>query len=134
MRLEHRGGMSSDGKTGDGAGILIDIPHIFFKKNCKFSLPDFRKYAVGMFFLPPKENQYFYCKKIFEQNIKKQNLEILGWRKVPVNSEVLGSIAKSSEPIMEQVFIKKPKEITENIFQSQIIRCPQNHRTQHKKF
>lgn len=120
VRLEHRGGVSSDGKTGDGAGILIDIPHTFFKRKCDFALPEFRNYAVGMFFLPQKNNQYLYCKNEFEKNIEKQKLEILGWRKVPVNSNVLGSIAKNSEPIIEQVFIKKPKEITENIFRAKL--------------
>ena len=53
--LEHRGAVSSDGRTGDGAGILIEIPDNFFKKECKFNLPEFKDYAVGMVFLPPKK-------------------------------------------------------------------------------
>ena len=53
IKLEHRGAVSSDGKTGDGAGILIDIPHEFFVKNTSFNLPEAREYAVGMTFLPP---------------------------------------------------------------------------------
>ena len=55
-KLEHRGAVSSDGKTGDGAGILIDIPHDFFVKNCEFNLPKFGEYAVSNVFLPQKEN------------------------------------------------------------------------------
>ena len=56
-KLEHRGAVSSDGKTGDGAGILIDIPHAFFKDTCSFELPEAGEYAVGNVFLPQKENQ-----------------------------------------------------------------------------
>ena len=57
IKLEHRGAVSSDGKTGDGAGILIDIPHEFFVKNTSFDLPEAREYAVGMTFLPQSNNQ-----------------------------------------------------------------------------
>ena len=120
VKLEHRGGISADGKTGDGAGILIDIPHSFFKRVCNFKLPKFRHYAVGMVFLPKRENQYKYCKDIFEKNIKEQNLQILGWRKVPVNNAVLGNIAKSSEPNIEQIFVKKPAETQEPIFRAKL--------------
>ena len=59
-KLEHRGAVSSDGKTGDGAGILIDIPYDFFKENCDFDLPEARAYAMGNVFLPQKENQRGY--------------------------------------------------------------------------
>ena len=57
VKLEHRGAVSADGKTGDGAGILIDIPHDFLKQVCDFSLPEPTTYAMGMVFLPSKENQ-----------------------------------------------------------------------------
>ena len=105
--LEHRGAVSSDGRTGDGAGILIEIPNNFFKKECKFELPEFKEYAVGMVFLPPKKNQLNYCVDIFEQEIKRQGLNILGWRDVPVNSKVVGAIASQSQPNIKQVFIGK---------------------------
>jgi len=107
--LEHRGAVSSDGRTGDGAGILIEIPHDFFKKQCDFNLPKANEYAVGMVFLPNKINQSNYCIKIFEDEIKKQELEIIGWRDVPVNSKVVGSIASKTQPTIKQVFIK-PKD------------------------
>ena len=90
--LEHRGAVSSDGKTGDGAGILIEIPHDFFVKQCNFNLPESYEYAVGMVFLPQKINQLNYCIDIFEKEIEKQGLNVLGWRNVPVNSKVVGSI------------------------------------------
>ena len=105
--LEHRGAVSSDGRTGDGAGILIQIPHEFFVKECDFEIPDPTEYAVGMLFLPQKVNQSNFCIKIFEDEINKQNLKIIGWRDVPVNSKVVGSIAAKSQPIIKQVFIGK---------------------------
>ncbi|MGB1113500.1 MAG: glutamate synthase large subunit [Flavobacteriaceae bacterium] len=104
-KLEHRGAVSADGKTGDGAGILIEIPHDFLVTQCDFKLPALHEYAVGMVFLPRKENQRTYCIGVFESEIKKQGLDILGWRKVPVNREVVGSIAAQTEPSIMQVFI-----------------------------
>ena len=105
VRLEHRGGVSADGRTGDGAGLLIDIPHDYFKRVCDFEIPEQRKYAVGMVFLPKNENQYTFCKNEFEKEIKAQGLDILGWREVPVDSTQLGEIALASEPNIEQIFI-----------------------------
>ena len=89
MKLEHRGAVSSDGKTGDGAGILIEIPHNFLVKNVDFELPELHQYAVGMTFLPQKDNQRAYCLGVFENEIKAEGLEVLGWRKVPVNKSVV---------------------------------------------
>ena len=110
VKLEHRGAVSSDGKTGDGAGILIEIPHDFLKQQCDFELPEFHEYAVGMVFLPKKENQRNYCIAVFEQELKNQGLNILGWRKVPVNPSVVGAIAAKSEPIIMQVFVGRGEE------------------------
>ena len=67
--LEHRGAVSSDGRTGDGAGILIEIPHDFFVKKCNFSLPKPNNYAVGMVFLPKSLTQSNRCIKVFEDEI-----------------------------------------------------------------
>ena len=74
VKLEHRGGVSADGKTGDGAGLLIDIPHDYFKRVCDFAIPNQREYAVGMVFLPKVSNQYYFCKTIFEKELKTQGL------------------------------------------------------------
>jgi len=107
-KLEHRGAVSADGRTGDGAGILIDIPHEFFKKNCAgIHIPEPNEYAAGNVFLPKKDNQKKYCKDIFSENIQKFGLELLGWRKVPVDSQNIGRIAAESEPDIEQIFIGK---------------------------
>jgi glutamate synthase (ferredoxin) len=97
IKLEHRGAVSSDGRTGDGAGILFDIPHDFFKKVCAFELPEPREYGVGMLFLPKSKNQVAYCKTTFETAIKEQNLTVLGWREVPVDASNLGKIAAEKE-------------------------------------
>ncbi|GGW50148.1 glutamate synthase large subunit [Arenibacter certesii] len=109
-KLEHRGAVSSDGKTGDGAGILVDIPHNFFKDVCDFDLPEPGNYAVGNIFLPQKENQRKYCVDIFEENIKKQGLQLLGWRDVPVNQSIPGRIAAETAPFIRQLFVAKQDE------------------------
>ena len=106
-KLEHRGAVNADGKTGDGAGILIDIPHDFFVKNCEFNLPKEGAYAVSNVFLPKRENQRKYCIDIFEKHIKEQGLELIGWRDVPVDESVLGEIAAVTQPFIKQIFIGK---------------------------
>nr|WP_321244780.1 glutamate synthase large subunit [uncultured Psychroserpens sp.] len=110
VKLEHRGAVSSDGVTGDGAGILIDIPHKFFKIFCEFDLPEAGEYAVSNVFLPKKENQRQYCIDVFEKEIEKQGLKLIGWRDVPVNSKVLGIVAQVTEPFVKQIFIGKTDE------------------------
>ncbi|MBG7629179.1 MAG: glutamate synthase subunit alpha, partial [Bacteroidetes bacterium] len=120
VKLAHRGGVSSDGKTGDGAGLLIDIPHEYFLRVCDFDLPARREYAVGMVFLPTNINQYRYCKEEFEKEIEKQGLKILGWRTVPVDPTQLGEIALNSQPIIEQVFIGKGRVKKELNFKAKL--------------
>lgn len=110
VKLEHRGAVSSDGRTGDGAGILIDIPHEFFTRVCDFELPEERAYAVGQVFLPKKFNQSSYCETILEDELKRQGLTILGWRNVPVDTSNLGAIAAKTQPKIKQVFVAKGKE------------------------
>tara|TARA_R110002012_G_scaffold321992_1_gene553246 strand:+ start:8237 stop:12745 length:4509 start_codon:yes stop_codon:yes gene_type:complete len=110
-KLEHRGAVSADGKTGDGAGILIDVPHDFFKDVCAFDLPEAGDYAVANVFLPQKENQRDFCIKVLEENIEKQGLQLLGWRNVPVNRSVPGSIAAETEPYVMQVFVAKGQSL-----------------------
>ncbi len=121
IKLEHRGAVSADGRTGDGAGILFDIPHAFFKKVCDFEIPEPREYSVGMVFLPKSSNQIIFCKKEFESAIKDQNLEILGWRDVPVDVSNLGQIAAEKEPTIKQVFVSKNNlQLTEQQFNAKM--------------
>jgi len=107
VKLEHRGAVSSDGRTGDGAGILIDVPHEYFSRVCEFELPKAREYAVGMVFLPKSFNQNNYCITTFEDALKKQGLTVLGWRDVPVDTSNLGKIAAKTEPKIKQLFVGK---------------------------
>lgn len=121
IKLEHRGAVSSDGRTGDGAGILFDIPHGFFKKVCSFHIPDVNQYAVGMLFMPKSINQVTFCKTVFENSIANQSLEILGWRNVPVAIENLGKIAAEKEPTIMQVFVgKNGLDLTEDQFKAKM--------------
>ncbi len=110
VKLEHRGAVSADGVTGDGAGILIDIPHKFFEEFCEFELPNPGEYAVSNVFLPRKQNQRQFCIDVFEKEIKNQGLKLIGWRDVPVNSKILGEIAKATEPFVKQIFIGKSED------------------------
>lgn len=107
VKLEHRGAVSADGRTGDGAGILTDIPHGFFKRVCGFSLPEPGEYAVGMVFLPKSTNQANYCIAQFTQEIQENGLTLLGWRDVPTDTSCLGKIAGNIAPKIKQVFIGK---------------------------
>jgi len=111
-KLEHRGAVSADGKTGDGAGILIDLPHAFFRSVCDFPLPEPGDYAAGNVFLPPSPNQRDFCIQAFEKNCKSAGLQLHGWRDVPVDPEVPGRIAAQTAPYVKQVFLslKTPSE------------------------
>ena len=121
IKLEHRGAVSSDGRTGDGAGILFDIPHDFFKKVCDFEIPEPREYAVGMVFMPKSKNQTAFCKSTFEEAIRNQKLQIIGWRDVPVDVSNLGRIAAEKEPTVKQVFVgKNGLELTEQQFNAKM--------------
>ncbi|RMB56373.1 glutamate synthase large subunit [Dokdonia sinensis] len=115
-KLEHRGAVSADGKTGDGAGILIDIPHDFFVKECDFELPEAGQYAVSNVFFPRKENQRAWCVQLFEDNLREQGLTVLGWRDVPVEASILGEIASVSEPFIKQVFVSYDRDGDESAF------------------
>lgn len=119
-RLEHRGAVSSDGRTGDGAGVLIDLPHNFFSENTNFEIPNAGEYAVAMTFMPQKETQYQAVKSSFEAVLKEKNIEVLGWRAVPVDSENLGAVASKSEPRVVQLFVKKPDELNELSFRKKL--------------
>lgn len=107
--LDHRGGQGADKNTGDGAGILFQIPHMFFHKECaklEIELPKSEEYAVGMLFLPPDIVERENCQRHFERIVKENGQIILGWRQVPVNSTVLGEKSRDSQPYIAQVFIK----------------------------
>ncbi len=110
--MEHRGGRGSSPKTGDGAGILFQIPHDFFIEESTrlgFTLLETGKYGVGMVFYPRNKKVMNACREILRRNIQTLGLEILGYRSVPVDSTVPGPGAAEVEPVIEQVFVK-PKD------------------------
>jgi glutamate synthase (ferredoxin) len=108
--LDHRGATGSESNTGDGAGILLQIPHKFLKKSCSglgIDLPKRGTYGVGMIFLPPEREERLPCEKAVENIVAQEGQEVLGWRKVPTDNFYLGKSATDSEPSMRQLFIKR---------------------------
>ena len=111
--LEHRAGKDAEGKTGDGVGILLQICHPFFKKECAklgFDIGEERDYGVGMFFFPQDELKRNQAKKLFEIIVKKEGMDFIGWRTVPTNPDVLGHKALESMPYIMQGFVKRPND------------------------
>ncbi len=114
--MEHRGACGCEENTGDGAGILIQIPHEFLFQECSklgFILPASGKYGVGVVFFSKDKNIQEQSREILLRAAEKLGLDILGFRKVPVNTSGIGETALSVEPDMEQVFVACPDNITE---------------------
>jgi len=108
--LFHRGAQGCDPCTGDGAGILLQVPHEFFKRACAdvdVKLPNAGEYGVGMVSLPPNAAQRKPCERLFEKVIAEEGARLLGWRDVPVKSGAIGSQARRTEPAIRQVFIAR---------------------------
>jgi glutamate synthase (NADPH/NADH) large chain len=108
VNLQHRGAKGCEANTGDGAGILIQIPHDFLKAECKklgIGLPAPGNYGVGSVFLPRDSYTQRWCKEIVEAAITRAGQKVLGWRDVPTNNEPIGDSAKAVEPVFKQVFI-----------------------------
>ncbi|GAB3273909.1 glutamate synthase large subunit [Larkinella harenae] len=122
-RMDHRGAVGYETNTGDGAGILIQIPHELFVDECRklgFSLPPAGEYGVGMIYMPKDERLRKECRDILNRTIKKLHLELIGYRVVPVYSSDLGNGSRSVEPVMEQVFIRKPETLTSDEFERKL--------------
>ena len=105
INLEHRGACGSDPDTGDGAGILIQMPDRFFRKSVSFALPPAGSYGAGLVFLPHDPAARAACKAIIERIVVEEGQTLLGWREVPVNLAKIGQTAASVAPIFEQVFV-----------------------------
>lgn len=103
--LEHRGAIGSDAGTGDGAGILTQIPHDFFREVVEFDLPEQGDYAVGMAFLPTVYAKRAAIKLRIAAIAVEEGLNVLGWRVVPTNPENLGTLAREAMPAFEQLFV-----------------------------
>ncbi|WP_100374614.1 glutamate synthase large subunit [Bacillus sp. FJAT-45037] len=114
--LEHRGGQGDEVNTGDGAGILLQLPHRFLKKVCEadgMSLPEEGYYGVGMLFLPQDEQLREHCEREVITKVKDEGLTPLGWRTVPVDDSMLGNAAKTAMPYIRQLFIKRDESCTD---------------------
>ena len=112
-RLEHRAGKDATGETGDGVGILTQIPHRFFVKKLAeqgVTLPGERQYGVGMFFFPQGDLPVRRAKKMFETIAEKEGLSVLAWREVATSPEVLGQKARDCMPVILQAFLTGRKE------------------------
>ena len=116
-RLEHRGGAGADKDTGDGAGILVQIPHEFFKRECEvlgITLPAAGEYGVGMVFAHKYESLRNEQKRILEEVVREEGQVVLGWREVPVDGTKVGKEAAAIRPWMIQILIGKGPDVTNN--------------------
>ena len=106
LNMDHRGAISSDNSTGDGAGMLMQIPHEFITEELKMSVGEPGKYGTGLVFLPKDEREADLCVEVLTKHIQAEGLTLVGYRDVPVDHSVPGEIAKTTEPAIKQVFVK----------------------------
>ncbi len=116
INLTHRGACGCDPETGDGAGVLIQIPHAYFVRECAqlgFTLPPAGEYGVGMTFLPVEPPARQQCEGIIEKIVRDEELTVLGWRDTPIDGDAIGRIARGSQPYIQQIFVSRAKGMTE---------------------
>ena len=112
--LMHRGACGCEENTGDGVGMLTQLPHKFFSRVCSeigITLPDDGHYGAGMVFLPTEPAQQQACIDRFQQVVEEEGQHVLGWRDVPTDDALLGLTAKSGEPVFKQIFIGRSTDI-----------------------
>jgi len=110
LNLEHRGACGCEDNTGDGAGILIQMPDRFLRDECdrlRIRLPESGDYAAGTIFLPSIAADRTRCEQLFEQIVREEGQQVLGWRDVPTDDSPIGATAKNSEPVVRQVFVAR---------------------------
>src|SRR6202167_2808891 len=123
VNLTHRGACGCDPETGDGAGILIQIPHEFFERECAklgFTLPPPGEYGVGMMFLPVEQHDRMLAKGIVEQTAKKLGLSVLGWRDTPIDGNTIGRVARNSQAYIEQIFVRRPSGMDQDALERKL--------------
>ena len=123
LNLAHRGACGCDPETGDGAGVLIQIPHKFFARECEklgFTLPKTGTYGVGMTFLPVEKHQRLTSEGILERIIKEEGLSLLGWRDTPVYASAIGRVARASQPYIQQIFVRCAPGMDEDAFERKL--------------
>jgi glutamate synthase domain-containing protein 2/glutamate synthase domain-containing protein 1/glutamate synthase domain-containing protein 3 len=117
INLTHRGACGCDPETGDGAGILIQIPHKFFARECVrlgFTLPPAGEYGVGMTFLPVEKHRRLQCEGVIERIAREEGLTVLGWRDTPIGASTIGRVARGSQPYIQQVFLARARGMHED--------------------
>ena len=114
-KLEHRTGKDADGRTGDGVGIMTQIPHAFFTKTAALRLPEAGDYGVAMIFFPQDPLGRMRSRKLLEMILQREGLELLCWRDVPVCPEILSEKAKTTMPHIMQCFIRRPETISRGL-------------------
>jgi glutamate synthase (NADPH) large chain len=123
INLTHRGACGCDPETGDGAGLLIQIPHTFFARECGklgFDLSEPGTYGVGMTFLPVEKHQRLQCEGILERIVREEGLSVLGWRDTPVDGDAIGRVARQSQPYIQQIFVGAPAGLDEDAFERKL--------------
>ena len=123
VNLAHRGACGCDSETGDGAGILIQIPHAFLSKDTPqhgFSLPAAGQYGVAMCFLPVELQQRLACEALFEKISREEGVTVLGWRDIPVEADAIGRVARASQPDIEQFFVARPPDLDDDAFERKL--------------
>jgi len=125
INLTHRGAAGCDPETGDGAGILIQIPHAFFVRECGelgIKLPEPGAYGVAMCFLPVEKHNRLQCEGIFERIAQEEGLTLLGWRDTPINGDAVGREARASQPYIQQLFVGRAAGLEEDAFERLLYR------------
>ena len=123
LNLDHRGACGCEANTGDGAGILMQVPHKFLKKVAaaqNITLPEPGQYGVGAIYSSLDPNQREKSRRIFEKIVTEEGQKVLGWRDVPTDNSSLGDTAKSSEPFMQQVFIQRAPDLDDMAFERKL--------------
>jgi glutamate synthase (ferredoxin) len=116
LNLEHRGACGCEKNTGDGAGILLQMPHAFLAEECGragFALPGRGGYGAGLFFLPTGEAARRACEAVVERTAAEEGIAFLGWRTVPTDNSLLGQSARAAEPVIRQGFFARPEAVEE---------------------
>ena len=123
LNLTHRGACGCDPETGDGAGVMIQLPHEFFQKECDrlgFALPGRGAYGAGLVFLPVEPHPRLMCEGILERIVREEGLIMLGWRDTPVDIEAIGRVARASQPYIEQIFVGRPAGMDQDAFERKL--------------
>ena len=118
LNLRHRGACGCEDNTGDGAGILMQMPHGFLRQVCdeaEIRLPGEKQYGCGLVFLPPNPEQRRRCEGEFERIVREEGQTFLGWRNVPTNNSMLGETAKAGEPFMRHAFIGRDPKLANDL-------------------